>query len=1096
MTCASALRSVLSLGVLSLGLAAPALAQRVPDPNPGDPLLTQWGTLDGNRVRTLYANHGEIARYPDQPSAEWPKGSGHSYIDGIAFVVSAAARDAAGNPIYPMSTNYREDIDRDPVTQVPWGWAPVPGYSNPRQGSPARSDDERTWPAEWPDRPIDWAGQWNGYFGRGVTNADVETYFVMDDAPDPEWTLPPHQFFPCPGQPARGGLGLEVAVRGFQWNHPLAQDVIFWVYEITNECQQDYDDVVFAQYLDWGIGGTDDSGDDEGAYNTQLDLAFAYDADGVGAPGQWSPVGTAGYAFLESPGNSVDNEDNDEDGITDETRDSGPGQLIVGQDAILAYIAANYDRDAAGNFVRFYGPVENTAAYRAGRWWTGDENLNWQQFSDLDGDGQYTDGEPLNDDVGEDGLGPQASNYPGPDLGEADSRPTPGEPNFDALDKDESDQIGLTGFSVFDVHTYELEDDAQDYEIFRQALPPIDVILEGGRNLGMFFASGPFPLAAGQTERFSMALVFADRDFADPRQIANSSLARKKQTVQQIYNANYQFARPPDKPTLRATPGDGEVTLTWDTRAEQSYDPFLRENDFEGYMIYRSTEPNFRDNLLVTDAYGNPVYQRPLAQFDLVNNLRGLHPVPVNGVQFNLGTDSGLRHSYVDRDVVNGQTYYYALVAYDRGLVVRDTSGNFPTTPDGQIDGISPSITTAVINNDLSGNVTVDVNTAQVTPRAPAAGYVAPEVATYTADVRGTGAIDLAIVAPGVLTDTGRYRLQFTNVAPWDTLLTPTYELVNTATGATLDAGTVRPGANELPFIDGFSLTLTSPDAIVVPDTAVAFTAGDGGTYVPSVQPATVSPAVTAARFIPFPYDFEVRWAPAGTFPQSSLVLAFGQTAVPLPFQVWNTTLDRQQDVILIEDPASRNQQWDPEDLVILVDGVQPGETPTQAGGAWRAGWAVRLLPPDPGVTPVAPSPGAVLAFGPTRPFATGDAVEFSFTAAGFDAAAAEEALDDVYVVPNPYVATSLFEPANPYLVGRGERRILFMNLPPECTIRIYTITGDLVQTLTHSAGVDNGQEPWDLVSRDGMQVAYGVYLFHVDAPGVGQTVGRFALIK
>ena len=110
------------------------------------------------------------------------------------------------------------------------------------------------------------------------------------------------------------------------------------------------------------------------------------------------------------------------------------------------------------------------------------------------------------------------------------------------------------------------------------------------------------------------------------------------------------------------------MTLSWDDRAEQSYDPFLREFDFEGYMIYRSTEPNFRENLLVTDAYGNPIYQRPLAQYDLVNGIRGLHPVPVNGVQFNLGTDSGLRHSYVDRDVINGQTYYYALVAYDRGL--------------------------------------------------------------------------------------------------------------------------------------------------------------------------------------------------------------------------------------------------------------------------------------------------------------------------------------------------------------------------------------------------------------------------------------------
>ena len=49
---------------------------------------------------------------------------------------------------------------------------------------------------------------------------------------------------------------------------------------------------------------------------------------------------------------------------------------------------------------------------------------------------------------------------------------------------------------------------------------------------------------------------------------------------------------------------------------------------------------------------------------------------------------------------------------------------------------------------------------------------------------------------------------------------------------------------------------------------------------------------------------------------------------------------------------------------------------------------------------------------------------------------------------------------------------------------------------LRDDSAVDDGQEPWDLVSRDGMNVAYGVYLFHVDAPGVGESIGRFALIK
>ncbi|MFW5972529.1 MAG: hypothetical protein ACOCTG_00940, partial [Bacteroidota bacterium] len=219
-------RLALSL-FLVIVLTMPAAAQRTPDPNHGSPQWTQWGIMDGNRVRTLFSNHGEVARWPDQPSGEWPKGTGRSYVDGVPLVVSVRTRDSRGQVITPMSTNYREFINRDPVSREPWGWHPLPGYSNPRQESPARSDDPSTWPSEWPDRPINWAGQWNGYFGRGITNADLETYFVFDDAHHFKWTQEPYRFYPCQGDLSRGGLGLEVATRGFQWTHVLAQDVIF-----------------------------------------------------------------------------------------------------------------------------------------------------------------------------------------------------------------------------------------------------------------------------------------------------------------------------------------------------------------------------------------------------------------------------------------------------------------------------------------------------------------------------------------------------------------------------------------------------------------------------------------------------------------------------------------------------------------------------------------------------------------------------------------------------------------------------------------------------------------------------------------------------
>ncbi|MDP2035770.1 MAG: hypothetical protein Q8L04_00185, partial [Ignavibacteria bacterium] len=104
---------------------------------------------------------------------------------------------------------------------------------------------------------------------------------------------------------------------------------------------------------------------------------------------------------------------------------------------------------------------------------------------------------------------------------------------------------------------------------------------------------------------------------------------------------------------------------------------------------------------------------------------------------------------------------------------------------------------------------------------------------------------------------------------------------------------------------------------------------------------------------------------------------------------------------------------------------------------------------------------------------------------------------DKIFVVPNPYIGTNEIEPANK-LAGknRGERRIYFENLPMKCTIRIFTLSGELVTTLNHDSGFDNGREFWNLLNRDGFSVSYGVYMAHIDAPEVGEKLIKFALIK
>ena len=381
-------------------------AQRIIDKNKGDHNQTRKGFMDGNLAATVYYNFGEIADWMNEPnrSGVWPKGTNHTYVDGVAIIVQAEAMDPAGNLIHPLESNYYEFTRYNASTGVTYGWWPLPGYTGQFSSSPARSDDPNTWPTTWPDRPPDWNNTWNGFFGKGVFNADVETYFVFDDNEDRQYKLE-HNFSPDADDPSRGGLGMQVRARGFQWSQVLAEDVIFWYYEITNMGTYDYNKTLFAQYVDWGIGGHDNSSNNAGDYNELLDMSYAWSVVPFGSPGNWSPVGYAGYAFLESPGVPDDGIDNDSDGPTDEKRDNIPVNFITdpNQDPFLR----NPFQDTT-KFFQFYG-------YSWRPHWDADENANWRSYFDLNENGQWDEGESLNDDVGTDGIGPFDDNYTGPD---------------------------------------------------------------------------------------------------------------------------------------------------------------------------------------------------------------------------------------------------------------------------------------------------------------------------------------------------------------------------------------------------------------------------------------------------------------------------------------------------------------------------------------------------------------------------------------------------------------------------------------------------------------------------------------------------------
>jgi hypothetical protein len=1080
-------RTSILLAVAAVVLAVSpsvSLSQQVVDKNKGTPYEIRNGMMDGNLVGTIYYNYGEVGDWQNFPtvSGVWPKGTNHTYIDGVAMIVQAEAKDAAGNMIHPLETNYYEYVRTNQATNAKYGWEPLPGYANAFQATPAQSTNPGTWPPHWPDRPSSWDGSWNGFFGKGIQNADLETYFVYDDDADREYLQPPHSFHPDADDPTRGGLGMQVHARGFQWSQVLAEDVIFWYYEITNMGTTDYARTLFAEYVDWGIGGHDNSSNNAGSYNKLLNISYAWSTVAYGSPGHWSPVGYSGYAFLESPGISDDNIDNDQDGLTDERRDNNASVYI--KDPYKDPFLRDVQSDTA-KFHLFYG-------YPWTEHWDADENCNWVTFKDLNHNGVWDKGEPLNDDVGSDGLGPLDPGYPGPDPDgtEGNGKPDQGEPHFGILDKDESDQLGLTGFLIAAVHTYDLNNDERNWTAFTSLpAPPDQQPSLTNVNLGNWFSSFVFHLngrntyslksgqtqLTGETERFSMALIFG---------MDTDDLFRRKRTVQQIYNASYHFAKPPDKPQVKAVAGTGRVTLYWDTRAEQTFDAFYQKYNFEGYRVYRSTESNFLQVQIITDAFGKATYRQPIAQFDLVDGVTGLHPIDVNGAKFYLGDDSGLQHSFIDSTVQNGQQYYYAVCSYDQGFTT--------TTITGQFIGIPPSECTSVIKVDINGQVKTDVNTAAVIPRAPSAGYI-PGKITTAASGPATGNVQIQLIDPDSISNNHNYVLSFVDSTAFHNNPNPWYTLVDmTARDTLLSMVRLKTTQDVSTVMQGFAVQINNAQAVAVSGTS--WKVGNSNLVAQVGFDARYAPALQARR-VNLPSDYDITFTQPGqgdmSFPSSSFSTVGTQSNITI-----RDVTNGINHVQFIFYDNNADGLFNAGDAVFVVCGdsatLPAADFPT-ASKSWSLTFIQdTTIPPS---KQILPKPGDVFHIATTKPYRTGETVRFQTTSPGLDQAKAVTDLNRILVVPNPYVGAASWEP-QPLSVGRGDRLIYFIHLPHQCTIRIYTISGRLVQTLQHQEGIDDGQEPWNLVSRDGMNIAFGVYVYHVDAPGIGTYVSKFAVVK
>jgi hypothetical protein len=1245
--------------------------------------------MRGNLIKTVFGNWGVVG----QPSEKGTRGAwiydNNGYIGDVSPLVGAEV--TAGDRTFHSVEVCPIDRPTQSHELAPsgkyWGLEPVAGYFNESQEGIALFSDPASWPALWPDKmgqaqDPGWSGSWNGFFGK-TTTASEECYYVMDDNNDQEFNAAQNNrwgvaFKPDANNPMRNGLGLKVKVRGMQWRDFLAQDCIFWLYEITNTRTTDYAKVVFGMLVGTYVGVTStedyhEYDDDYSFFDVAQNITYTGDFGGsVSRNPYWTGrENIVGYAFLESPGNMYNGIDDDGDAninpkapatapfffeadfqerpiqagdkvvlidkqyhrtiVTVPGRDTtfttlgarvfvSPGvtKLVEGNVVIKdgkeqlganAYDGADNDldglidenyylhyhqirKDQKGTIlIDKYNPLRHKD-YVAGAG-LGDLLIDERRDDGLDNDGDWNS---EFDDVGADGVAATS------DWGEGDGVPTAGEPNFDQTDVDESDQIGLTSFQYFTPsNNFSMADDE---DLWGRLAPgffsvPSSIVKnkpERGEDGDFLYGSGYFPLRAGETQRFSLALVYGE---GGGPQMDLVDLLKNRETVQKIYNSDYRVPPAPDKPTLTAVPGDGKVTLYWDRRAEKSFDPVLKSYDFEGYKIYRATDQNFNDVFKITNADGIPIAYKPLVQFDMNNGVKGYFRPgnelfqTASGSSFNLGNDTGLKHSFVDTDVENGRRYYYAVVAYDRGDADKDI---FPKENDMRIDLLS------------TGEVKTFQNTAAVVPNGQAAGYVPPEGSVQVDPVSavGTGALYYKVVDEQALTGHS-YRVEFLDTSNDGVDNDGDWKIARDDVGSDGVAGTSDADGtegNRLPDNGEPNVDSRDPDEYFVPVTTAYSVRDLTGVTEHFVAKDTLNvnlsnanliaetavvkdrygSQIESSKFILDPVKGRIRgkadrnllygetysifyqyhpvhrsqniekspWGDESldTDIFDGLTLAFDNDwkvvldtlksgwsdpsraydynfniidtyfgaehllglqhpgdyriefadgiadtslemqkyfvkPVPVNFRIRNVTDGK--NVEFIYNDTDRNGKLSPYDELVLVERGRNDEI--------LFTWDITFTSLKDTVYDY--HSGDALTLSAQKPFRGGDLFAFATPVPEIDAGAAQQEMDRIRVVPNPYVVATTHESPLPPAVtsGRGERKIDFIHLPAGSIVHLFTSRGEHVVSLEHDGAIWDGTLSWNLKSKENLDVAAGIYFYVVDS-SAGKKTGKIAVIK
>ena len=441
-----------------------------------------------------------------------------------------------------------------------------------------------------------------------------------------------------------------------------------------------------------------------------------------------------------------------------------------------------------------------------------------------------------------------------------------------------------------------------------------------------------------------------------------------------------------------------------------------------------------------------------------------------------LGEDAGIKNFYTDAGLTNGLEYTYAVTSYDTG-----------NPKAGLIAMESSQIETMV----------------QVVPRGHPAGYREP-TAEIVQQGQGSVTIEPTVLAPNKVTGHG-YKIVWSGAKPIGAgayitgpgYQPPSYEIIDTTTNQTVvesqpfdwfdpDHGEAVEALS--PMFDGIVLKLTG--ANVYYDTPMENPINDV--------------KLTAGSVTGWSVDIQSPGFGENTWPNIYWATYYRPHTYSITF------IDDTR-VKVVDEDTGEEIKFNPEradGYAILTgagwaDAYVRADTPDFFRIFIRGGY-VYIRDPNQEI-----SAGDVFTveMGGISAPQDGDEVLLATNGETLDSENIEADLGRVRVVPNPYFVT------NRAVTSEGTDKIFFTYLPPRCTIRIYTLTGELVRTLEHEStalynpnerlaqGDKGGTATFELLNRYNQALASGVYIYHVEARDegdevVGNKIGRFAIIR